>query len=144
MQRLATILGMVLLVVRATSAQFYSSDEIRRFPRDIDTAMSGMRSTAYSADDTQDIQEEILNLLGLKRRPRPEAVKGTHNHSAPLFMLDLYRSLNTKEFEDEDLDLYLLSDDVVTWMPGTAFNYTMNEVSALNQADTIMSLPGNR
>ncbi|XP_033640617.1 protein DVR-1 homolog [Asterias rubens] len=141
MQRLATVLGMVLLVLQATSAQFYSSDEIRRFTRDVDSTMSGMRSAAYSADDTQDIQEEILNLLGLKRRPRPDAVKGTHNRSAPLFMLDLYRSLNTKEFEDEDLDLYLLSDDVVTWMPGTTFNYTMNEVSALNQADTIMSLP---
>ncbi|XP_022103576.1 protein DVR-1 homolog [Acanthaster planci] len=131
----------ILLACQGTLAQFYSSNEIRRFSRDVGSDMNGMHSAIYSREETREIQEEILNLLGLKRRPRPEAVKSTQNHSAPLFMLDLYRSLNIKEFEDEDLELYFLSDDSVPWMPGTMFNYTLNEVSAVNQADTIMSLP---
>ena len=106
----------------------------------------------------QEMQREILNLLGLQHRPKPRMIANSQNSSAPKFMLDLYRSLNSVDGigdshdsgDDNNLDVLLSPGaraatagvNAMQWMSGTIFNYTMNEVSALNQAGTIMSLPG--
>ena len=102
----------------------------------------------------KEMQREILNLLGLQHRPKPRMVANSQNSSAPMFMLDLYRSLNSveqdvSETENNDYNFHATSSasgsgniNNMRWMTGTLFNYTMNEVTALNQADTIMSLPG--
>lgn len=101
----------------------------------------------------KEMQREILNLLGLQHRPKPRMVANSQNSSAPMFMLDLYRSLNSveqdvSETENNDYNFHATSSasgsgniNNMRWMTGTLFNYTMNEVTALNQADTIMSLP---
>ncbi|XP_072032265.1 protein DVR-1 homolog [Amphiura filiformis] len=103
----------------------------------------------------QEMQREILNLLGLQHRPKPRMIANSQNSSAPKFMLDLYRSLNSVDVDstdpgDNNLDLIYpspgsgsVNTHAMQWMSGTIFNYTMNEVTALNKADTIMSLPVN-
>ncbi|XP_072175974.1 protein DVR-1 homolog [Diadema setosum] len=132
---------------------FYASDDdtldLSRSRRD-----AGERSTSrMSTWERNELQQEILNILGLQHRPRPPALRGGHNHSAPLFMMELYRSLNVDaESENGGMDggsdgfsnaIYNSPDAgrLGRVMSGTGFNYTRNEVQAVTQADTIMSLP---
>ncbi|XP_077990735.1 bone morphogenetic protein 7-like [Glandiceps talaboti] len=81
----------------------------------------------------KEMQQEILSLLGLNHRPRPRTA-GKEN-SAPKFMIDLYRSISNEDNEtvDEVSSAVLLHD--------LGHNYTVKEVTALNQADMVMSFP---
>ena len=46
----------------------------------------------------EEVRQEILTLLGLHHRPRPN--REGHEHSARQFMIDLYRTLQTEDGED--------------------------------------------
>lgn len=97
----------------------------------------------------KEMQSELLHLLGLKQRPSPSSLRGGQNNSAPQFMLDLYNSLSsTADLELEEMnsvdharyDMYHREALSSLLKMGT-FNYTSNEVDAVDEADTIMSLP---
>ncbi|XP_064480655.1 bone morphogenetic protein 7-like isoform X2 [Ornithodoros turicata] len=78
--------------------------------------------------DRREMQQEILNLLGLHHRPKPKMHE--RKYSAPKYLLDLYNS-----FKDED-------DGEITLDPSKSHNefVTNNQsVRMINDSDVIMS-----
>ncbi|XP_028290628.1 bone morphogenetic protein 6 [Gouania willdenowi] len=84
--------------------------------------------------EKREMQKEILSILGLPHRPRPHLSHGKFN-SAPLFMLDLYKTISGEEKSQTDhgaaLDRYQ-----TTQSPALA---TYPETAFLNDADMVMS-----
>ncbi|XP_071958401.1 protein DVR-1 homolog [Antedon mediterranea] len=131
-----------LCVFYTTNAVFYTGPVLDRSARDL----SEMEYVILKGQEKKDMQREILSILGLSRRPRPLSHQNREHTSAPKFMLNLYESLNTlQEGEEVDDDESYIIDGTpqltVEAMSGTQFNYTYNEVNAVNAADTIISLP---
>ncbi|KAL4657114.1 bone morphogenetic protein 6 [Arapaima gigas] len=61
---------------------------------------SGFATRPLRSQERREMQKEILSLLGLPHRPRVRVARSRFN-SAPLFMLDLYRSLSNGRPERE-------------------------------------------
>eukprot|EP00061_Rhincodon_typus_P011401 g36374.t1 len=76
------------------------------------------------------MQKEILSILGLPRRPKP-LLSVKRSSSAPVFMLDLYRTM-----ANEESDRWQGAS-----LPFHVFQNTRRplEETFLSQADTIMS-----
>uniref|UniRef100_A0A671MTW9 Bone morphogenetic protein 6-like n=1 Tax=Sinocyclocheilus anshuiensis TaxID=1608454 RepID=A0A671MTW9_9TELE len=81
--------------------------------------------------EKREMQKEILSILGLNQRPRPHLNSGKYN-SAPLFMLDLYNSMSTKEKSDVDQYRSLFT----TTRPALA---SLHDTEFLHNADMVMS-----
>ncbi|KAM3926787.1 bone morphogenetic protein 7-like [Leptodactylus fuscus] len=83
--------------------------------------------------ERREIQKEILSVLGLSHRPRPQ-FHGKQT-SAPMFMMDLYNSLHIGE-EQENVaspyDKQFLTDDETSFVGP-------DEVHFLDDADLVMS-----
>jgi len=64
---------------------------------------NGIRQTVQVAELSNShkkaVKQQILDLLGLQKRPKP---KNTNSESAPHFMLELWRILQEEEGDDED------------------------------------------
>ncbi|XP_030204840.1 bone morphogenetic protein 6 [Gadus morhua] len=101
--------------------------------------------------EKREMQKEILSILGLPHRPRPHVSHGKYN-SAPLFMLDLYKSILSEEKNEVDgVMLEQYQSMLTTQGPSLA---TYQENAFLNDADMVMSfvnlvehdreLPGQR
>ncbi|XP_071854351.1 protein DVR-1 homolog isoform X2 [Apostichopus japonicus] len=151
-------IGLILLLTALTSsAQGYISNDLSvdagRFSRSVDDSSSFLESNQIPRYHKRELQSELLHLLGLKQRPRPAALRGGQNHSAPQFMLDLYNSLSTsieldndEDDDEEDGDRAEIYRDyhrnvLSSIMRMGSFNYTSSEIRAVDDADTIMSLP---
>ena len=89
--------------------------------------------------EKEEMQSEILNLLGLQHRPRPVFSSSRRNQktvgdedlsSAPRFLIDVYQSLTEEDSGDLKLTPELIEHE---------FNVSDSEVSTMNQADVIMS-----
>ena len=150
-----TLLVLILIFVPGLTGDiFYAGDEehleLGRLRRAADRGSSPM-----SARVRNELKQEILNILGLQHQPKPGSLRGGRNHSAPIFMMELYRTLSADaesdrhdsrpEAESFPMNAIYNSPDAPGLgriMSGTVFNYTRNEVQAVSQADTIMSLPG--
>ncbi|XP_062889799.1 bone morphogenetic protein 7-like [Mobula hypostoma] len=80
--------------------------------------------------ERREMQKEILSILGLPRRPKP-LLSFKRSFSAPVFMLDLYRTL-----ANEELDRWQGAS-----LPFHTFQsaHTPLEETFLSQADTVMS-----
>lgn len=86
--------------------------------------------------EKQDVEHEILNLLGLPNRPRPVANSKTLGSSAPKFLLDVYKSLldnpssrsTRSEFNLSGRDLHAIdeSDAIMTFASHSKFIYFMS------------------
>lgn len=85
--------------------------------------------------EKREMQKEILSILGLPHRPRPHLLNGKFN-SAPLFMLDLYNTINSEEKHQADglLDHY----KSIFTTPGPPLT-TLQDNAYLNDADMVMS-----
>ncbi|XP_016396241.1 bone morphogenetic protein 6-like isoform X3 [Sinocyclocheilus rhinocerous] len=81
--------------------------------------------------EKREMQKEILSILGLNHRPRPHLNSGKYN-SAPLFMLDLYNSMSTKEKSDVAQYRSLFT----TTRPALA---SLHDTEFLHDADMVMS-----
>ncbi|XP_062841319.1 bone morphogenetic protein 6 [Trichomycterus rosablanca] len=81
--------------------------------------------------EKREMQKEILSILGLPHRPRPHPWNGKYN-SAPLFMLDLYNTINTEE--KNEVDQY--KSAFTTQGPHLV---TFQDTAYLNDADMVMS-----
>ncbi|XP_061758875.1 bone morphogenetic protein 7-like isoform X1 [Nerophis ophidion] len=84
------------------------------------------------SQERREIQREILSILGLPHRPRPHLL-GKHN-SAPMFMLDLYRSMSSGG--DQDGFSYPHRPVFTTQGPPIA---SFQDNNFLNDADMVMS-----
>uniref|UniRef100_A0A4W3HFZ5 Bone morphogenetic protein 8a n=1 Tax=Callorhinchus milii TaxID=7868 RepID=A0A4W3HFZ5_CALMI len=81
--------------------------------------------------ERREMQKEILSILGLSRRPRP-LLSFKRSASAPVFMLDLYRTMASEEtgrVRGASLPFHMLP----------SAHHRPLEESFLSQADTIMS-----
>lgn len=79
-----------------------------------------------SRREKKEMQEEILNLLGLPNRPRPSA-HGV-DKSAPKFLLDVYQKvLGEDEFSPKSHKMK------------SEFNLTGSDLNAIGESDIIMS-----
>uniref|UniRef100_A0A8B9KN04 Bone morphogenetic protein 6 n=1 Tax=Astyanax mexicanus TaxID=7994 RepID=A0A8B9KN04_ASTMX len=85
--------------------------------------------------EKREMQKEILSILGLPHRPRPHPLNGKYN-SAPLFMLDLYNTMNTEERNEVDGILDQYKSMFTTQGPPLA---TFQDNAYLNDADMVMS-----
>lgn len=85
--------------------------------------------------EKREMQKEILSILGLPHRPRPHPLNGKYN-SAPLFMLDLYNTMNTEEKNEVDGILDQYKSMFTTQGPPLA---TFQDNAYLNDADMVMS-----
>ncbi|CAL8398326.1 unnamed protein product [Arctogadus glacialis] len=86
--------------------------------------------------EKREMQKEILSILGLPHRPRPHVSHGKYN-SAPLFMLDLYKSILSEEKNEVDgVMLEQYQSMLTTQGPSLA---TYQENAFLNDADMVMS-----
>lgn len=145
----------LVLCYSLTSAQIYvSSDDLSldtgRFTRSVADDSSFLESNQLPRYNKRELQSELLHLLGLKQRSRPASLRGGQNHSAPQFMLDVYNSLSTSieigddDNDDGDTEMYngYNLDVLSSIMRMGNFNYTNSEIRAVDDADTIMSLPG--
>lgn len=92
-----------------------------------------------NSHEKEEMQSEILNLLGLQHRPRPvfpslkrnqKPVGDENLSSAPRFLIDVYQSLTEEDSGDLKLTPELIEHE---------FNVSDSEVSTMNQADVIMS-----
>ncbi|XP_066502866.1 bone morphogenetic protein 6 [Hoplias malabaricus] len=84
--------------------------------------------------EKREMQKEILSILGLPHRPRPYLLNGKYN-SAPLFMLDLYNTINEEQNQvDGLLDQY----KSMFTTPGTPLA-SFQDNAYLNDADMVMS-----
>lgn len=144
----------LVLCYSLTSAQIYvSSDDLSldtgRFTRSVADDSSFLESNQLPRYNKRELQSELLHLLGLKQRSRPASLRGGQNHSAPQFMLDVYNSLSTSieigddDNDDGDTEMYngYNLDVLSSIMRMGNFNYTNSEIRAVDDADTIMSLP---
>ena len=77
---------------------------------------------------SETLQREILNLMGLRKRPEPSREIRKHGRklSAPRFMIDLYNSLSKNDSE----------------LHGFCCNGSLTDQRAAG-ADTIMSFPNH-
>ncbi|RWS13377.1 bone morphogenetic protein 7-like isoform X1 [Dinothrombium tinctorium] len=99
-------------------------------------ADNGLEQTlAYKflpAKERREMQQEILNLLGLQHRPKPKTHAGTDN-SAPKYLQDLYESLLDEESGnlkvDENQGPIIIEGEVLSKM----------SLNAINDSDVIMS-----
>ncbi|KAG7254617.1 hypothetical protein CRUP_010340 [Coryphaenoides rupestris] len=84
--------------------------------------------------------KEILSILGLPHRPRPH--HGTvSSNSAPLFMLDLYKTVSSSEEEEEkEKEMHGLLEyrPMLTTTQGSSLG-AYQENAFLNDADMVMS-----
>ena len=90
--------------------------------------------------EKREMQKEILSILGLPHRPRPHASHHGKYNSAPLFMLDLYKSILSEEKNEVDgvmLEQYRSMLTVTTQGPSLLATYQEN--AFLNDADMVMS-----
>ncbi|XP_043960100.1 bone morphogenetic protein 6 [Gambusia affinis] len=85
--------------------------------------------------EKREMQKEILSVLGLPHRPRPHLSHGKYN-SAPLFMLDLYKTLSSEEKSQVEGALERPQSVPATRSPPLA---TYQETAFLNDADMVMS-----
>lgn len=85
--------------------------------------------------EKREMQKEILSILGLPHRPRPHISHGKYN-SAPLFMLDLYKTISSEEKNEVDGMLEQYQSMLTTQGPSLA---TYQENAFLNDADMVMS-----
>uniref|UniRef100_A0A3B3VY34 Bone morphogenetic protein 6 n=1 Tax=Poecilia latipinna TaxID=48699 RepID=A0A3B3VY34_9TELE len=85
--------------------------------------------------EKREMQKEILSVLGLPHRPRPHLSHGKYN-SAPLFMLDLYKTLSSEEKSQVEGALERHQSVPATQSPPLA---TYQETAFLNDADMVMS-----
>lgn len=79
--------------------------------------------------EKREMQKEILSILGLPHRPKPNVSQGKYN-SAPLFMLDLYNTISGEEKIPEEVKLSRYQSLPLATYQETAF---------LNDADMVMS-----
>uniref|UniRef100_A0AAR2JZD5 TGF-beta family profile domain-containing protein n=1 Tax=Pygocentrus nattereri TaxID=42514 RepID=A0AAR2JZD5_PYGNA len=85
--------------------------------------------------EKREMQKEILSILGLPHRPRPHLLNGKYN-SAPLFMLNLYNTINSEERNEVDGILDQYKSMFTTPGPPLA---TSQDNAYLNDADMVMS-----
>ncbi|KAJ8010574.1 hypothetical protein DPEC_G00076490 [Dallia pectoralis] len=85
--------------------------------------------------EKREMQKEILSILGLPHRPRPHLAHGKYN-SAPLFMLDLYKTISSEEKNEVEGMLEEYRSMFTTQGPPLA---TYQENAFLNDADMVMS-----
>lgn len=83
--------------------------------------------------EKREMQKEILSILGLPHRPKPNLAQGKYN-SAPLFMLDLYNTISGEEKKPVEvkLDRYHSTTQSLPLA-------TYQETAFLNDADMVMS-----
>jgi bone morphogenetic protein 7 len=90
-----------------------------------------MRERVLSRKEQQEMQNEILNLLGLPRRPQETKHYSNHSHkidkkgSAPKFLLDVYRSL--------------LDEQETKKKTKSEFELSGEDLHAIHESDVIMS-----
>ncbi|XP_026869440.2 bone morphogenetic protein 6 [Electrophorus electricus] len=85
--------------------------------------------------EKKEMQKEILSILGLPHRPRPHQWNGKYN-SAPLFMLDLYNTINSEKENEVDGILDQYKSMFTTQGPPLP---TFQDNAYLNDADMVMS-----
>ncbi|KAG8291315.1 protein 60A [Homalodisca vitripennis] len=78
--------------------------------------------------EKREVENEILNLLGLQNRPRPAANSKTLGSSAPKFLLDVYKSL---------------LDSSVSRTTRSEFNLSGRDLHAIDESDVIMTFTSN-
>ena len=83
--------------------------------------------------EKREMQKEILSILGLPHRPKPNLAQGKYN-SAPLFMLDLYNTISGEERKPAEVELSRYPSPT-TGLPLA----TDPETAFLNDADLVMS-----
>lgn len=76
--------------------------------------------------EKQEMELEILNLLGLSQRPK-KTMNGSLKRSAPKFLLDIYKSLMNQE---DEKSRHERSADL---------NFTGEEQNAIDESDVIMT-----
>uniref|UniRef100_H3DRA0 Bone morphogenetic protein 6 n=1 Tax=Tetraodon nigroviridis TaxID=99883 RepID=H3DRA0_TETNG len=83
--------------------------------------------------EKREMQKEILSILGLPHRPKPNLAQGKYN-SAPLFMLDLYNTISGEEKKPVEVKLSRYHSTTQS-LPLA----TYQETAFLNDADMVMS-----
>lgn len=83
--------------------------------------------------EKREMQKEILSILGLPHRPKPNLAQGKYN-SAPLFMLDLYNTLSGEEKKPVEVELSRYHSTTQSLPLATD-----QETAFLNDADMVMS-----
>ncbi|XP_056868661.1 bone morphogenetic protein 6 isoform X1 [Takifugu flavidus] len=83
--------------------------------------------------EKREMQKEILSILGLPHRPKPNLSQGKYN-SAPLFMLDLYNTISGEEKIPVEVKLSRYHSTTQS-LPLA----TYQETAFLNDADMVMS-----
>jgi len=106
---------------------------------------NGLGQTAIEYLDITDqelMREEILTLLGLTHVPEkaaPHFIPDTSNHTVPLFMMNIYKSLTEDDGQSAGVLKNLLEEPDMDKLLNNPFKITAGDVKVINQSDIIMS-----
>ncbi|XP_041945612.1 bone morphogenetic protein 7-like [Alosa sapidissima] len=121
--QLLMLLWRCFIVVDAMSANFTVDNEIH----------SSFIQRRLRSHERKDMQREILSILGLPHRPRPNLYE--KHTAAPMFMLDLYKAISTGE---DELGGFSYPYGPVFTTPDPP-RQTPQDSRFLNDADMVMS-----